>query len=260
MDNSTPTMSEKLVQYLDGALTGSEKSSLEKQLLAEETLQQELDRLKSTREALKLYGLQQKVSGIHVQMMEEFSPAVRKMNPLAKGSVKKMVRYSIAVAASLLLIIGGYMAYNFFTLSPDKVFASRYQSYELVTVRNGNTIETPVEKAFREKNFQEVFRIHDAREDLTPKGEFLCGAAALESANNTKAITCFKEVLEANKKSGQPLFNDEAEYYLSLSYIRNKDYDYALEMLNKIQDDPNHLYNEKISHKLIRQVKMLKWR
>lgn len=255
MDNSTPNMSEKLVQYLDGELAGAEKESLVQQLATDKTLQDEMDSLKSTREAVKLYGLQQKVSGIHQQMMVELQPPVRKMN-----SSKKLIRYSVAVAASLLLIVGSYLAYNFYTLSSDKVFASRYQPYQLVTVRDDNANETPVEKAYRKKDYKEVLRIHDAGEDHTQKGEFLCGAAALELKENNKAIKCFKEVLDADKQTGQTVLKDEAEYYLSLSYIRNKNYDNALELMNKIQDDPNHLYSEKITGKLIRQVKLLKKR
>jgi tetratricopeptide (TPR) repeat protein len=255
MDNYTHNNSEKLVRYLDGELGDGEKAALEQQLAADTALQAELNSLKSTSEAVKLYGLQQMVSGIHVQMMEDMQPPVKRIIP-----ARNIFRYSIAVAASLILLVGGYMAYNFFTLSPDKVFASRYQPYELVTVRDGNTNETPAEKAYREKNYNEVLRIYDTGEDHTPKGEFLCGAAALEMKDNNKAIKCFKEVLDANKQAQQTILNDEAEYYLSLSYIRNKDYDYALDMLNKILDDPGHLYNEKITSKLIRQVKMLKWR
>ncbi len=255
MDNSTSDMSEKLVQYLDGELTGAEMESLSQHLDANKNLQDELDSLTSAREAIRLYGLQQKVSGIHQQMMDEMQSPVRKIN-----STKKIIRYSISVAASFLLIIGGYMAYNFYTLSPDKVFASRYQSYQLVTVRDGNTVETPAEKAYREKNYTEVIRIHDAGKDHTLMGEFLCGAAALELKANEKAIKCFKGVLDAGKQTRQPVLKDETEYYLSLSYIRNKSYDNALELMNKIQDDPNHLYNEKITGKLLRQVKMLKWK
>lgn len=260
MDNFTPDISEKLVQYLDGELTGAEKDRLEKQLATDKDLQDTLNSLKSTTEAVKLYGLQKRVSGIHHQMIEEMLPGVKKINPSATRSTRKIVRYSIAVAASFILLIGGYMALNFFTLSPDKVFASRYQSYQLVTVRDGNTSETPAEKAYKEKNYQEVLRIHAAGEDHTAKEEFLCGAAALEVKDNSKAIKCFKKVLDANKQAQQTVFNDEAEYYLSLSYIRNKDYDYALDLLNKIQNNPNHLYNEKVTGKLLRQVKMLKWR
>lgn len=255
MDNSTPEMSEKLVQYLDGELAGSEKISLDEQLITDKSLQDELTSLKSTREAIKLYGLRQKVARIHDHMIGEMHQPTRKIQ-----LTKKILRYSMSVAASLVLLIGGYMIYNFLALSPDKVFASKYQSYTMVTVRDGNSNETFAEIAYRDKNYKEVLRIHDAGEDPTTKGKFLCGAAALEVENNSKAIKCFKEVLENNKQTQQPVLNDEAEYYLSLSYIRNKDYDYALELLNKIHGDPNHLYREKITTKIIRQVRMLKWR
>lgn len=255
MDNSIPDMSEKLVQYLDGELVGADKETLEQQLAADKDLQEELNRLRSATAAVKLYGSQQKVAGIHHEMMEEMQPGLKKIK-----SGRKILRYSIAVAASLILLIGGYMAYNFFTLSPDKVFASRYQAYELTSYRDANTTETPVERAYREKNYKEVLRIHDAGEDHSPKGEFLCGAAALEVKDNSKAIKCFKEVLDMNRRSQQPVLNDESEFYLSLGYTRNGDYDFALALLNKIHDDVNHKYNKEVTGKLLRQVKMLKWR
>jgi tetratricopeptide (TPR) repeat protein len=258
MDNSTPDMSERLVLYLDGELTGAEKTQIEQQLAVNAVLLGELDSLRSARAAIMFYGLQQKVAGIHREMMEELKTPVRKIS--AARSPRKMLRYSMGIAAGLLLLIGGFMAYNFLTLSSDKVFASRYHSYELVTTRDGNTPETPAEKAFREKNYREVIRIHDKKEDRSQKAEFLCGVSALEIKDNTKAIECLKEVIAANKTSAKPVLNDEAEYYLALGYIRNRDYDYALDILNTIREDPDHIYHGAVTAKLLRQVKLLKWR
>jgi tetratricopeptide (TPR) repeat protein len=255
MDNFTSDMSEKLIRYLDGELVGADKESFEKQIAADKNLQNELESLKSTTGAIKFYGLNRKVALIHQQMMNEMQPPVNKIN---QG--RKILRYSMTIAAGLLLLVGGFLTYNFFTLSPEKVFASAYMPYELVTVREGNTSETPVEKAFREKDYKEVLRIHDAGVDKTPKGEFLCGAAALEFNDNNKAIKCFKEVLDLNMQNEKTELNDEAEYYLSLSLIRNKDFGDALNLLNKINEKPNHLYAEKVSAKLIRQVRVLKRR
>jgi len=255
MDNSTPNMSEKLARYLDGELPGNEKQGLEQQLVSDVALQQEYDSLLMTREAVRYYGLQQKVKGIHSEVMQELKAPVRTISP-----IKRFVKISIAVAASILLLVGGYLAYNFFTLSPEKVFASNYKGYELSTLRNNNPQETAAEKAFKEKNYAEIVRIHDAGEDHTQKGEFLCGIAALELKNNSKAISCFNEVIDANKKASAKIMNDDAEYYLSLSYIQNEDYDFALDLLRKIKNDPEHIYHEKVNAKLIREVKMLKWR
>ncbi|HEV7781230.1 MAG TPA: hypothetical protein VGO58_08180, partial [Chitinophagaceae bacterium] len=107
MDNSTPDI---LVQYLDGELSILEKQRLEQQLSQDGLMQEQLDSLRSTKEAIRLYGLKQKVSGIHVEMMEELQPGVKKMQPRSPGS--KFIRYSIAVAASLVLVIAGYMIFS----------------------------------------------------------------------------------------------------------------------------------------------------
>lgn len=255
MDNSTPGMEEKLVQYLDAELTGAEKESLEQQLADSAILRDELDQLKATRAAIRQYGLKTKVAAIHREMMEELQPGVKKIK-----ARNKLAWYGLRVAASVFLVVAGYLTYTFFSLSPEKVFDSGYQSYELVTVRDASTNETAVEKAYREKNYKEVMRIHDTGEDATIKGKFLCGAAALEVNENDKAIDYFEGVLKANKLAQAPAFNDESEYYLSLSYIRRKKYTEALDLLQKIQDDPEHLYKEKVSGKLVRQVKQLKRR
>jgi tetratricopeptide (TPR) repeat protein len=256
MDNSTYNMSEKLVQYLDGELTGSEKESIQQQLAADKNLQQELESLIATREAIKLYGLQQKVSGIHQQMMQEMQTPVKKMS-----STRRILRYSIAAAASVVLIVGGIVGYNFYNLSSNKVFASNYHSYELSTVRDGDSTQvSPVEKAYREKDYKKTVDLISQQSLLTVKETFLAGMSYMELDNGAKAIDEFKKVIARNENAKSNLFKDEAEYYLALTYIRNRDYDFALDMLRNIKENPGHLYHEKVTGKLVRQVKMLKWR
>jgi predicted negative regulator of RcsB-dependent stress response len=249
-------MSEKLVQYLDGELAGAEKQSIEQYLASDEKLQNEFDSLKETREAIKMYGLQQKVAGIHQQMMQEMQTTVKKMS-----TARRMIRYSIAVAASVVLIVAGILGYNFYTLSSGKVFASNYHSYELNTARDIDTgLISPVEKAYREKEYSKAAEIYSRGGYITRKETFLAGISFLESGNYTKAIVELKKVVAYNEASANSLFKDEAEYYLALTYIRNKDYDFALDILRSIKENPEHLYHKKITGKLIRQVKMLKWR
>ena len=255
MDNSTPGMSEKLVLYLDGALSDIEKSTLEQRLASDKALKEELESLQSTRDAVKLYGLKQKVAFIHGQMMEKIQAPVKKIS-----SVQRAIRYSVAVAASLILIVGGYLVYNFFTLTPDKVFASNYRSYELVTVRDGGVEERSLlEEPYILKEYAKVLSIQLDR-PFTIKELFLRAMAYSELADDTKAIAAFKKVLIHTDALTTNIFKQQAEYNLALCYIRNGDYDFAISLLNKIQEDSNHLYNQKVSNKLIRQVKMLKWR
>lgn len=256
MANSASEMNELLVQYLDGELQGEEKQSLEQQLAADAALRQQFDSLQLTREAVRYYGLKEKVGSIHRQMMKETDTAPVKQI----GGGRRALRYALSIAASLLVLIGGYFAYQFFSLSSEKVYSANYQPYEANLLRGDNTPESAADKAYRAADYKEVIRIYQAKEDTTAEATFLSGAAAMRLNDHTKAISSFSALLEANKLKKTKLYNDEAEYYLALSYIHNRDYDYALDLLNKIKEDPAHTYNSKVTGKLIRQVKMLKWR
>ena len=256
MDNSTNKMPGKLVQYLDNELSGSEKENLEQQLAVDDKLKEELESLKATREAVKIFGLQQKVAGVHQQMMKEMSVPVKKIS-----SARRTIRFSIAIAASVVLIAGSIIAYNFYNLSSGKVFASNYHPYELSTVRDMDSSRiSPVEEAYREKDYKKVIGFNPAGGFNTIKEIFLAGMSYVELGNNAKAINEFKKVIASNESAKTNLFKDEAEYYLALTYIRDKDYDFALDLLRSIQGDPAQIYHKKITGKMIWQVRMLKWR
>lgn len=261
MDNSTHHMSEQLVQYLDGELTGANKELIEQQLAADKNLRDELESLKVTREVVMIFGLQQKVSVIHQQMMPELQTPVKKMNPIAIGSTRRIIRYSIAVAASVVLIVGSIIGYNFYNLSSGKVFASNYRSYELGTLRDADSMQvSPVEKAYREKDYQKAAGLSSKNTSNTVKETFLAGLSYVELGNNAEAIAKFNKVIAQNDSVKTNLFKDDAEYYLALTHIRNKDFDFAIDLLRSIKENPKHLYHEKVTGKLIRQIKMLKWR
>ncbi len=254
MDNFTHEMSEKLVQYLDGTLPVSEKEMLEQQLKEDNNLQEELKSLQVTRDAVRLFGLKQKVAGIHTQMMKEKQPKVNQLY-----TSRKIIRYAMAIAASILLLFAGYTVYNLITITPEKIFAANFQSYELVTNRDGNDSESFILKSYREKKYA---AITDAVYDDSFSAEefFIRGLAFTEQNNIDSAITSLKKVLEVNKTASKSAYNDEAEYYLALLYVKNKEYSEALELLTKISESSDHLYHERVSGKLIRDVKKLKKR
>src|SRR5438045_4334405 len=117
MDNST--QNELLMRYLDGELDGQEKLDFEKALASNAALQQRLEDLQTARQALRIYGLKQQVRDIHQQMIDESRPGgnVRHMS-----STRRIVRYSISIAASILLLAVGIVGYNFLTVSSEKLY------------------------------------------------------------------------------------------------------------------------------------------
>ncbi|MBL7740031.1 MAG: hypothetical protein JNK14_12510 [Chitinophagaceae bacterium] len=250
MSNSTHNMSEKLVLYLDGVLPENEKAELEKQLATDTVLQEELDNLKLAKEAVRNYGLKQEVSGIHQQMMTEMQTPLRQI-----GSSRRIIRYTMSVAAGLLVIFAGITAYNYFTISGEKVFKENFRLYELATVRDYTWVPT-IEKAYKEEDFRMVTALADTSSN--PKYIFLSSVAYLQLNDPVEAIKGFQKILSMDKETGSASFKEESEYYLGLACILDKQYDKALQILQPIKDNPDHLYHEKVTGKLIRKVNRLR--
>lgn len=252
MDNST-NMTEKLVPYLDGELTAEERADVNARLQQDSLLAGDYESLLLTREAVQLYGLRQQVAGIHAQMMEQLKAPVRKI-----GQARKVIRYSIAVAASVILLVAGIWGYNFYTLSSNKVFTAYYQPYENASFREGNNNQSAIEQAYAAKDYKKVTSLKTGT--VTAREDLLTALSMVELKQDGAAINEFKSTIGKSETTGESQVTDAAEYYLALTYVRNGDYDLALELFRKIRDDKQHTYNGKVTAKLIRQVKLLKWR
>ena len=257
MDNFTK-QTESLMRYLDGEMSQTEKEEFEKELTADESLRQQLQDLQASREAVKMYGLKQQVASVHREIMEETKPGavIRKMS-----STRRFARYGLRVAASIVLIAICFLAYRFFSLSPDKLYNEKYNSFELSTLRGENENQaTEIEKAYREKNYKRVLVLSTKYPEKNIKDEFLAGISCLELNKPSEAVDLFNKVIIRDQNSDHPVYKDDAEYYLALSYLRAKNYEKALELMNAIHENRSHLYREKFTKGFIRQVKILNWR
>ena len=172
----------------------------------------------------------------------------------------RISRYGIAAAAILILLLFCYWLYTFYTLSSNKLYSENFSDYELTTLRDTSSrSETSIEKAYHEKNYDEVIRLH-AISVLSAKEIFLTGLSYLQVNDPANAISSFQVVLADMNKYKPFSLKDETEYYLALAYLKNRDFDQSIELMNKIHDNPVHLYKNKFPAKFISRVKMLKWR
>ncbi len=176
------------------------------------------------------------------------------------GKVRRIVRYSVAVAASVLLIVVCIVVYNFYQLSSDGLFAENYTAYKLTTIvdENDNT-KSKIEKAYQEKNYAEVIKLN-ATSVLSVKDIFLTAMSFLETNDPSRAISNFQVVISDVKDDKNSALKDTTEYYMALAYLKNNDYDQAIELMNTIHDNSSHLYSKKFSRKYINKIKRLKWR
>jgi len=176
------------------------------------------------------------------------------------NKVRRIVRYSVAVGASLLLIFVCIVVYNVYRLSSDRLFAENYSVYELTSTGGENdSTASKIEKAYRGKNYAEVININK-NSALSVKDIFLTGMSYLETNDLSKAISSYQVVIADLKDNKTTLLKDTAEYYMALAYLKNNDFDQAIELMNTIRDKSSHQYKSKFSRNYINKIKRLKWR
>jgi hypothetical protein len=254
MDNSTQR-DEMLMHYLDGLMNEEQRSVFEKQLATDEQLRSELEGLQMARHAVLSYGRRQQVAAIHQTMMKELGEPVpvKHINPAGR-----MVRRIVAVAASIVFIVLVWQGLVFYNLSSAKVFNENYIQYTPDKMRDVQSTVSLVMQAYIDRDYKKVISL--TADSTSAKDNLLAGHAQLALNNAGAAVSLFKTAIEQSKKEKNAELQDAAEYNLILSYIRNKDYDLALELMKEVEGNPGHLYHDKMTGKFFRQVKMLKWR
>lgn len=176
------------------------------------------------------------------------------INTKPTRNVRRIIQYSVAAASTVLLIFLIIEGCKFYTLSPEKLFAEKYEPYRSVI----DISSSKIEKAFDRKDYSEVIKLNRDL-PLSIKDIFVTGMAYLETKDYSRAASSF-QVVVADIKAGKTRLIDTAEYYLALSYLQNRDYDQAIELMNSIRGSSSHVYRAKFGRKYINRVKRLKWR
>ena len=240
---------ELILKYLDGEMEADEISAFESSMRFDELLAQKVESLKLTILAIRQAGTIEKVRSVHEEMMHELGGKKAKVI-----SLRKITRWSMAVAASLLFIFLVVQGYNFSQLSTEKLYNQAYVDYATSTDRGRPDSNSLVARLYQSKNFNLVTK-QAKNLDLLPQDSVLVGISFLRTDNFANAISWFNSIIKNQSK-----FKQDAEFYLSLSYLKNKDYDHALEWMEKIQSNSSHLYHDQFSNNYIQKVKLLKWK
>jgi hypothetical protein len=250
MDNNQQA-TEKIIQYLDGELTGRELDEFEKLMGENAAIGEELDNLRLAKSAIMHYGIKEQVSGVRKEMMNEFS------NSVQNASVRKMypiVRRSMQIAASLIGILLAFGFYQYITVSPDNLAAESYHPYKVSISRGGSTTST-LEKAYLDKKNNLVISEFEKLKPRGNKDNFLAAEAYLSTHQAAKAIQTLHNVLKT--KSSETSFHDDAEYYLAVGYLQNNEPSKAENIFEKINEDKDHLYHDQVSYWLLFRLKLL---
>ena len=247
-ENSTNT----LIQYLDGELQGEELEILKKNLVTDQALWEEFESLQLAREAARRYGLKSKISDIHSEMMLEMKAS----KPARAHVIKMYVQTSLRIAAVLIVLVGLSALYQYYTTSPEKLFSENYQPYTIHEMR-GESVNSSLQENYKMGKMDSVILEFNSLNAPKPEEYILAGIAFLENNQPEKAIKTLQALTQNNTDFKTDYFEDDAEYYLAMSYLRNREPEKALPILEKIQADSRNPYNSKVSKWFIFKVKSL---
>ncbi len=250
MENS-PEHTEKIIQYLDGELTGSELEEFEKLAAADNAVRDELENLGFAREAVQSYGLRQQVASVHKEMMEELKKGghdapVRKMYPV--------IRTTLRIAAGLFIAFLSVGIYQYATVSSSNLYNDNYQPYKL-SVARGESNMSELEKDYTNGDFKAAATVFEKPGSPAPKDYLLGGEAYMQTHRPRKAIVAFNKLVADN--SAGNFYKDDAEYYLAESYLENNEPLKAKPLFEKIYADKDHLYHDRISYWTMLKLRIL---
>ena len=247
--NFTPN-TEILIQYLDDELVPEDKLKLEEKLRIDTELRNELANLSLAIKTVKNFGLKERISGIHTEMMRELKPVQKAQ---VAGTRTILLRTAMKIAASFLLLILVYGVYTYLRLFPENIISSQVDPYTFRISRAPEVNE--LRQAYDQGEYTKVTTWVEQSKATGTIEKFLAANAYFGLHEYEKAAQYFNTLL-LDQSSEQ--YADEAQYYLALCLLKlNKPAD-ALSYLTTIRQNKKHRFHDKVTAGLIWKAKMLK--
>jgi tetratricopeptide (TPR) repeat protein len=237
---------ETLIRYLDGEMDQTEKEMFESQLQKDMTLKERLESLRVAIASVQQYGTVERVKSIHSEMMQELSSVHNETKVIP---MRRVVRYSLAIAASIIIILVGVNLFTSSQLSSNKLYNEAFVDYDASVVR-GNESQTEIERLYHDRSYTNVIE-KGKLQNVSQKDSLLVGLSYLKSNEVPDAINWLRSI------SVQNPVRQDAEFYLALSYLKNKNYKEALNLMQQIHSNLNHVYRNQFSEDYINKVKKL---
>ena len=234
-----PNQSQTLIDHLDNSLQGNESPEMEQRISNDPEAAQEWIYIRLAASAVQDAGLYEQVGTVRSAWQAQQSAATKP----AGAIVHTIYRNVLRAAACIFILSGGAAFYKYTTTSSDSVYNKYYASYSLNTSRGAAT-QNAQEQAYTNKNWADVLSLFDRSKEKNNKSYFIAGMADLELKKYDDAIAKFQHIIAANVLSGGDYFQDEAEFYLAMSWLGRGDANEALPLLDKIKANKSHLYHD----------------
>jgi len=230
-----------LINYFDRTLEEKEMREVEELINTDLEVRNQWQYLQLAVEAVEYAALYDQVAAVK-ENFRTIQP-VEVLQPSNKKVVRFTLRPFMRVAAAVLALIVGTVAYKYFTVSATRVYQKTFIAYNLSTTRGQATI-TDIEQAYRNQNWNGVIAAANKSSLPDNKALFLAAMANLQLHNYAAANKLFEQVLSNNSQTGDDYFQDDSQFYLAMSNLADNHSVEAIALLQQIRADKNHLYHQ----------------
>ncbi len=228
-------------QYLNKKLRGEQLEAFESRLNSDADFKKEIELQAYIHRGANKLGedeMRSKLKKIRREVLksDEKRSTETKVVPLArKKKIRSILRWSTAAAIALAVGALIYMLTTYQNMSNVDLYASYYQPYaEEITVRDAGAV-TQISQAiqlYKDKKYQEalpVFKQLLIAEPDNAELQLVIGICQLELDNFDKASQTFSSVTN-------PLYKDQAQWYLAMTFLKQSDLGSASTILDSIQE------------------------
>lgn len=227
--------------YLDGDLSGKQKTDFEAALKTNERLAFEFQLEKEISNALldaDILDFRAKLNDAQDEFKKENSPATRVVHILKRN-------WAAAAAVIVLLVVAGtiFLA-NPGGYSNEQLFNMYYKSGESVGItRSGNANMVEALMSYHQGDFQKASQLFQELLENDPYNmalKYYNGIANMETENYSLSISEFQDIIADNNN----LYIEYAQWYLGLAYLVRGDEEEAKAEFGNIAGNESHYYNE----------------
>lgn len=180
----------------------------------------------------------------------------------AKGKIRKMspLKWLAGAAAIFIVFTSAWYVYQLNAASSATLYSEMYQSYSVNTDRAGiNEIVTHnMVQQYKDKDYLAVIKTYQSLAASTSREKFLTAMAYQETGRYQLAIDLLGMIMHDNQQKHTRLYNDEAEFYIALNYLKLKESKYAFPLFQKIYKTPAHTFHEKVSKWTMTRLKWIR--
>ncbi|MGD1893813.1 MAG: tol-pal system YbgF family protein [Cyclobacteriaceae bacterium] len=255
---------EILEQYLQGELSEFDTQYVEKKISEDANLQQDVQIIRLAQDAVHSSSIQQRVKQWHTKYRPLTVPekAPESVSESHSNQTPVIPLWTRIARIAAVVLIGG-LSYLFIQLAAENTddwYDNHYVEYKLPVARDAGSESSLIDSLYLVKDYGQLTQQFEKMSNPDLQDQFLAAMSYMQQANFEQAVHQFESIRQENHNRNESVFAQETDYYQALALIEIGDFNKAEEVLQKVIQEPNHIFRQNISSIDLWKLKMLKWK